>query len=97
MPKIVNFGSFCKPEAYGQTVLPDMSTLLGQKSMENANIEKSKCDIMGQKFIKNAKNGQFWRVFENSLQSNSVTKQVTFNKTKISGKCQNSKIQNATL
>ena len=27
------------------------------------------------------------------LQSNSVTRQVTFNRTKISGKCQNSKIQ----
>ena len=28
-----------------------------------------------------------------SLQSNSVTRQITFNRTKIGGKCQNSKIQ----
>ena len=45
--------------------------------------------LSGQKFIKNAKNGQFWQVFENlSLWSNSVTRQVTINKTQIGGKCQ---------
>ena len=31
----------------------------------------------GQKFIENAKNGQFWRLFEDS-----VTRQVTFKNTK---------------
>ena len=42
----------------------------------------------GQKWIKNAKNGLFWRVFE-SLPSNSVTRQVTFNREKNGRKCQN--------
>ena len=43
--------------AYGQIVLPDRSLLIGQKLVENAKIEKFKCDILrGQKFIKNAKN-----------------------------------------
>ena len=39
--------SFWKPEACGQTVLPDRSILIGQKLMENAKIEKFKCDILG--------------------------------------------------
>ena len=33
--------------------------------------------LIGQKFIKNAKNGQFWRILK-TLQSKSVTRQVTF-------------------
>ena len=37
---------FWKPEACGQTVLPDRSVLIGQKLVENAEIEKSKCDIL---------------------------------------------------
>ena len=37
--------SFGKSEACGQTVLPDMSILIGQKLVENANIKKLKCDI----------------------------------------------------
>ena len=32
-------GQFWKPEAYGQTVLPAKSFLIGQKLMENAKIE----------------------------------------------------------
>ena len=36
-----------KPEACGQTVLPDRSILIGQKLVENAKIEKLKCDIFG--------------------------------------------------
>ena len=32
--------SFRKPEAFGQTVLPDRSILVGQKLMENAKIEE---------------------------------------------------------
>ena len=42
--------------------------------------------LSGQKFIKNAKNGQFGEFLKNS---NSVSRQVTFNRTKIGGKCQN--------
>ena len=32
--------SFWKPEVCGQTVLPDMSVLIGQKLVENAKIQK---------------------------------------------------------
>ena len=39
--------SFWKPEACGQTVLSDMSVLVGQKLVENAKIDKLKCDILG--------------------------------------------------
>ena len=38
--------SFWKPEACGQTVLPDRSILLGQKLLENAKIQKFKWDIL---------------------------------------------------
>ena len=37
---------FCKTEAFGQTVLPDMAILIRQKLLENAKIEKAKCDIL---------------------------------------------------
>ena len=40
--------------------------------------------------IKKAKNGPFWQVFENlklAVRSGSVTRQGTFNKTNIDGKC----------
>ena len=47
MPKIVHFGEFLKPEAFGQTVLPDRSVLIGQKLVENTKIKKLKCDILG--------------------------------------------------
>ena len=40
------FASFWKPEACGQTVLPDRSLLIGQKLVENAKIQKFKCDIL---------------------------------------------------
>ena len=46
MTKMVNFGYFWKPEACGQTVLPDRSVLIGQKLVENAKIQKFKCDIL---------------------------------------------------
>ena len=39
MPKWSILASFWKPEACGQTVLPDMSVLIGQKLVENAKIE----------------------------------------------------------
>ena len=43
---MVHFGEFLKKtEACGQTVLPDRSILIGQKLMENAKIQKFKCDI----------------------------------------------------
>ena len=49
-----------------QIVLPGRSLLIRQKLVENTKIVKCKCDIFGgQKFIQNAKNGQFGRVFEN--------------------------------
>ena len=39
--------SFWKPEACGQTVLPDRSVLIGQSLVENAKMEKFKWDILG--------------------------------------------------
>ena len=47
MLKMVHFGEFLKPEANGQTVLPDRSFLIGRKLVENAKIETLKCDILG--------------------------------------------------
>ena len=38
--------SFWKPEACGQTVLPDRSVLIGQKLVEKAKIPKFKWDIL---------------------------------------------------
>ena len=38
--------SFWKPEACGQTVLPDRSVFIGQKLVENGKIQKFKCDIL---------------------------------------------------
>ena len=43
---MVNLASFWKPEACGQTVLPDRSVLIGQKLVENAKIENVKWDIL---------------------------------------------------
>ena len=43
---MVNFGDFLKTEAYGQTVLPDRSLLIGPKLMENAKIQKFKGDTL---------------------------------------------------
>ena len=40
------FGEFWKPEACSQTVLPDRLILMRQKLVENAKIEKIKCDIL---------------------------------------------------
>ena len=37
---------FEKPEASCLTVLPDRLILIGQKLVENAKIEKLKCDIL---------------------------------------------------
>ena len=49
--------------------------------------------LNGQKLIKNAKNGQFWRVFENlKLAVKQCYQTGHFYKTKIGGKCQNSNI-----
>ena len=49
--KLIENGQFWqvfeKPDAYGQTVLPDRSILIGQKWLEKAKIEKFKCDILG--------------------------------------------------
>ena len=40
------FGEFLKSEVGGQTVLPDMSILIGQNLVENAWIKKFKGDIL---------------------------------------------------
>ena len=47
---MVKLASFCKPEAYGQTVLPDRSIVIGQKLKENAKIQNS--------------NSTFWVIFK---------------------------------
>ena len=39
MPKMVNLASFWKTEAFGQTVLPDMSVFIVQKVFKNAKIQ----------------------------------------------------------
>ena len=46
LPKMVNFGDFLTPQSCGQTVLPDMSVLIGTKLVESTKIEKFKCDIL---------------------------------------------------
>ena len=38
--------SFWKPDACGQTVLPDRSVLIGKKLVVKTNIQKFKCDIL---------------------------------------------------
>ena len=38
--------SFWEPKACDQTVLPDRSIVIGQKLVENAKIQKFKCDIL---------------------------------------------------
>ena len=43
--KMVNLASFWKLEAFGQTVLPDRSILIGKKLVESAKIEKLKWDF----------------------------------------------------
>ena len=50
--------------------------------------------LSGQKLTKNTKNGPFWQVFENLKLAVKLTRQVSFNRTKIGGKRQNS---NATF
>ena len=47
MPKMVNLASFRKPEAGGQTLLPDRSILIGQQLVKNAKINKFQWDILG--------------------------------------------------
>ena len=43
---MVHFGEFWKPEACGQTVLPDRSVLIGQKLVKKAKKQKFKFDIL---------------------------------------------------
>ena len=42
IPKLLNLASFRNSKACGQTVLSDISILIGQKLVENAKIKKSK-------------------------------------------------------
>ena len=44
---MVILASFWKPEVCCQEVLPDRPILIGQELVENAKIEKLKCDILG--------------------------------------------------
>ena len=46
MPTRSNLANFLFPLACGQTELPDRSVLIGQNWVENAKIEKFKCDIL---------------------------------------------------
>ena len=46
--KVSILASFWKPEACGQTVLPDRSFLVGPKLMENAKVQKLTCDILSE-------------------------------------------------
>ena len=50
MPKMVNLRVFRKPEACGQTMIPDKSIQIVQKLLENAKIENS--------------NETFWIIFK---------------------------------
>ena len=47
MPKLSILVSFWKPEACGQKMLPDRSTLIGQKWVENTKIQKFLWYILG--------------------------------------------------
>ena len=47
---MLNLASFWKPEAYGQTVLPDRSILKGQKFVEMPKLQNS--------------NATFWVIFK---------------------------------
>ena len=44
---MLNLASFSQTEATTQTVLPDRRLLIGQIWLENAKIQKFKCDILG--------------------------------------------------
>ena len=46
MPKNSEFGGFFKTKVLGQTMLPDGSFLPNLKLLENAKIQKFKCDIL---------------------------------------------------
>ena len=43
---MVHFWRVLENQAFGQTVLPDRSILIGQKLVENVKIRKFKCDIV---------------------------------------------------
>ena len=45
--KKVGLALFWKLEASVQKVLPERSFLIGQKMVENAKVQKFKCDILG--------------------------------------------------
>ena len=71
-----------------------------EKIAFNTMSEASYVYIMsGQKFMKNAKNSQIWRVFQNLKLAVKQCYQIGhfFNSTKIGEKCQNVKNSNATF
>ena len=51
MPKRSILASFWKPEACGQTVLPDRSVFIRQELVENDKIQKFKCDILSNELL----------------------------------------------
>ena len=46
MPKSSVLATFWKPQACGQTVLPDRALIIRQKMVKNAKIQKLKWDIL---------------------------------------------------
>ena len=86
--KKVNISSLKKLNNHGvwNSQKKSHSTLGARRATFTFWVDKSK--------LKMPKNGPFWRVFENLRLAvkHSVTRQVTFNRSKNGGKCQNSKI-----
>ena len=74
IPKMLNLAIFWKREACGQTVLPDRSVLIGQKSMENAKIKKFKWDILDD--FQTMCEGSYLIVFDLGLSSSSLKKKM---------------------
>ena len=85
----IQVGSLGKPNNKQDTVLENKRKSLIQYCELCLHFELTKAKV-NQKW----QNGQFRRVFENlSLWYYSVTRQVSFKRTKIGGKCQSSKIK----
>ena len=85
MPKMVNFGEFLKIWSLRSKSVTRQGTFKRTKIDEKWQNWNFKYDILSaQKFIKNAKNGQFGEILKIwSLRSNSVTRHVTFIGTKM--------------
>ena len=62
IPKNVHFGKLWKPEACGQTVLPDRSVLTGQKLVEMPKVKNS--------------NATFWVIFKQCVSPKKLTPNI---------------------